>query len=84
MGRTLIYVWSLAGLLFFLCLALIRFRFDAPDLPNLAAWATDFLWFLTPFGILTFGLMSWTNSDLPHPDEYDDHPDEPFEELPAE
>lgn len=65
-GRLYVFFWSLAGGLFFLCLSVVWLRFDGPPLPNLDVWASEFLWFLCPFGVVTFGLMSWTNSDLPH------------------
>lgn len=65
-ARLYVFFWSLAGGLFFLILALIWLRFQSPALPSLPAWVTDFLWFLCPFGVVTFGLMSWANSDLPH------------------
>lgn len=77
-ARLYIFLWSLAGGLFFICLMIIWLMFDSPDLPNLAPWATDFLWFLCPFGVATFGLMSWTNSDLPH--DHDDEHDLDYDE----
>lgn len=64
--RVYLFLWSLAGLLFFVIQGLMLLVFEKRPMPNVASWAQDFIWFLCPFGVLTFAILAYVNSELPH------------------
>jgi hypothetical protein len=63
--RLTIFLWSCAGLLFHLCQVVVLFRFDAPRLPNVARWASDFYWHAAPVGLVAFAIMFYANVEIP-------------------
>lgn len=77
--RVYLFLWSLAGLLFFAVQGLLLLMFEVRPMPNVAAWAQDFIWFMCPFGVITFAILAYVNSELPHDEDdelYDDEHDE--------
>lgn len=74
--RVYLFFWSMSGLLFFLVQTLLISIFDKRPLPNVADWAQEFIWFLCPFGLMTFAILAYVNSELPHHDDEDWEDDE--------
>ncbi len=89
-ARNLVFLWSLAGLLFFLVQLLVLLKFGRPNLPYVAKWASDLYWGMAPVGMICFALMTYVNYAAAHDpalddDEVDDefgyaHADESWDE----
>lgn len=61
-ARTLLLLWSAAGLLFSLVQVVVLVRFGAVSLPNVAPWVSGVYW-RTPFAALpAFSLMTWIHA----------------------
>ncbi|MDJ0975680.1 MAG: hypothetical protein QNJ98_14555 [Planctomycetota bacterium] len=73
--RVYLFLWSIGGLLFFVLQALLMWIFGKRSLPNVADWAQEFIWFLCPFGVMTFAILAYVNSELPHDhdEDWDEH-----------
>ena len=80
-ARNMVFLWSLAGLLFFLVQTLVLFKFGSPRTPYIAEWASDLYWGIAPVGFASFALMTYVNYAAAHDPALDDNFEEhSFEE----
>jgi hypothetical protein len=78
--RLYVFFWTCAGLLFALIQFVILLKFDWPDLPNTARFASKIFWGEAYVGLLCFLLMAYVNIDIPAEDEAHEEDDEYEEE----
>ncbi len=70
--RLYLFFWTCAGLLFFLCQAVMLLRYGWKDFPRLEPWASSLFWALCWFGLGIFGVLAYVNADVLHHDEHED------------
>ena len=72
--RLYVFFWTCAGLLFSLVQLVILFKFDFPELPNVARFAKQVYWGEAFVGLVCFGIMAYVNIDIPREGEEHDGP----------